>query len=276
VRRALGSWPGRIGIALTLFVLLVAVVGPSFAPHPPNAIVGIPFARPSAHFPLGIDFAGRDVLSRLLYGGRSVVILAGIATLAAYVIGAAIGLAAGYRRSILDSVSMRFMDILLAFPPILLLLVLATGAGPNPIVLVIGIVLVQVPGIARIIRTATADLTVRGYVEAAVARGESTPVILLKEVLPNLWGIIVADGGPRLTVSVLLVAAINYLGLGLRPPAADWALMISENQGGLTFQPWSVIAPAILIAMLTIGINTFADALARGLGRSVDVGELRR
>ena len=134
------------------------------------------------------------------------------------------------------------MDVLLAFPPILLLLVIATGAGANPVALVAGIVLVQVPGIARIIRTATANVSVRGYVEAAVARGEATPKILLKEILPNLWGIIVADGGPRLTVSILLVAAINYLGLGVRPPTADWALMISENQSGLTFQPWSVVA----------------------------------
>ena len=182
------------------------------------------------------------MLSRVLYGGRSLIVLAGLATLIAYVIGGAIGLTSGYRRSMFDAVSMRVMDVLLAFPPILLLLVIATGAGANPVALVAGIVLVQVPGIARIIRTATANVSVRGYVEAAVARGEATPKILLKEILPNLWGIIVADGGPRLTVSILLVAAINYLGLGVRPPAADWALMISENQSGLTFQPWSVVA----------------------------------
>jgi peptide/nickel transport system permease protein len=276
MKRALHSWTGRIGLMITLLVLLVAVIGPLLAPYPPNAIVGIPFSGPSSRFLLGTDFVGRDVLSRLLYGGRSIVLLAGLATVIAYMLGAAIGLAAGYRPSIVDAISMRAMDILLAFPPILLLLVLATGAGANPVVLVVGIILVQLPGIARIIRTATANVSVRGYVEAAIARGESIPRVLVKEVLPNLWGVIVADGGPRLTVSILLVAAINYLGLGLRPPAADWALMISENQGGLTFQPWSVVVPAILIALLTIGINTLADAIARGLGRAVEMGELRK
>ena len=276
MRRGLRSWSGRVGLTLTVLVLLFAIVGPAFAPHPPNAVIGIPFATPSSRFPLGTDFVGRDVLSRVLYGGRSLIVLAGLATLIAYVIGGAIGLTSGYRRSMFDAVSMRVMDVLLAFPPILLLLVIATGAGANPVALVAGIVLVQVPGIARIIRTATANVSVRGYVEAAVARGEATPKILLKEILPNLWGIIVADGGPRLTVSILLVAAINYLGLGVRPPAADWALMISENQSGLTFQPWSVVAPALLIAILTIGVNTFADSIARGLGHSDDVEDLRR
>lgn len=276
MKRALRSWPGRVGLSIAVLVLLVAVLGPVFAPYSPNAIVGIPFSPPSGDFLLGTDFVGRDVLSRILYGGRSIVLLAGLATAIAYFLGAAIGLIAGYRRSVVDAVLMRAMDVLLAFPPILLLLVLATGAGPNPVVLVLGIVLVQLPGIARIVRTAAANVSVRGYVEAAIARGESIPRVLVKEVLPNLWGVIVADGGPRLTVSILLVAAINYLGLGLRPPAADWALMVSENQGGLTLQPWSVVAPAILIALLTIGINVLADAVARGLGRSIEVGELRK
>jgi peptide/nickel transport system permease protein len=276
IRRILAPMAAKVGLAMTAVVLFIALFGPLFAPHSPAAIVGIPYQSPSSAFPLGTDFVGRDVLSRVLWGGRTVVGLAGLATVIAYVVGATIGLVAGYTRTLVDSTLMRMMDVILAFPAILLLLVLATGAGSSAAVLVLGIALVHIPGVARIIRTATAEAAVRGYVEAAVARGEAMWSILFKEILPNLSGVIVADGGPRFTVSVLLVASVNFLGLGLQPPAADWALMISENREGLTIQPWALVAPAILIALLTIGINTAADAIARGMGQSLDLGEARR
>ena len=135
-------------------------------------------------------------------------------------IGGAVGLTAGYGRGIVDGALMRSVDLLLAFPPILFLLVLAAGFGGNPVALVIGIVLVHVPGIARIVRAAAQEVSTRGYVEAALARGERAH-ILPDEILPNIWQTIAADAGPRFTVSILLVAAINFLGLGLRPPTAD-------------------------------------------------------
>jgi peptide/nickel transport system permease protein len=276
IRRVFAPLAAKVGLGITAVVLFIALFGPFFAPHGPADIVGIPYQSPTSAFPLGTDFVGRDVLSRVLWGGRTVVGLAGLATVIAYVIGATIGLVAGYTRTLLDSTLMRMMDVILAFPAILLLLVLATGAGSSAAVLVLGIALVHIPGVARIIRTATAEAAVRGYVEAAVARGESMWSILFKEILPNLSGVIVADAGPRFTVSVLLVASVNFLGLGLQPPSADWALMISENREGLTIQPWALVAPAVLIALLTIGINTAADAVARGMGQSLDLGEARR
>jgi peptide/nickel transport system permease protein len=276
IRRVLAPPAAKVGLAITATILFIALAGPFFAPHGPATIVGAPYQTPTSSFPLGTDFVGRDVLSRVLWGGRTVVGLAGIATILAYAIGATIGLVAGYTRTKVDSTLMRFMDVILAFPAILLLLVLATGAGSSVEVLVLGIALVHIPGVARIIRTATAEAAVRGYVEAAVARGESMWSIMYKEILPNLWGVIVADGGPRFTVSILLVASINFLGVGLQPPSADWALMISENREGLTIQPWALVAPALLIALLTIGINTAADAVARGMGRSLSIEEARR
>lgn len=276
LRRVLASKAARIGLAITAVVLLVALAGPWFAPHGPDEILGAPYQNPSWAYPFGTDFVGRDVLSRVLWGGRTVVGLAGLATVLAYAIGATIGLVAGYTRSKVDSILMRSMDVILAFPAILLLLVLATGAGASAAVLVLGVALIHIPGVARILRTATAEASVRGYVEAAVARGESMWSVLFREILPNLGGVIVADGGPRFTVSVLLVASVNFLGLGLQPPAADWALMIAENREGLTIQPWAIVAPALLIALLTIGINTAADAVARGTGRSLNLGEARR
>jgi ABC-type dipeptide/oligopeptide/nickel transport system permease subunit len=168
------------------------------------------------------------------------------------------------------------MDVLLAFPPILFLLVVATGAGQSLVALVIAIAIIHVPSIARVVRTAALETSVRGYVEAAVARGDRTRVILRREILPNIWGPVTADAGPRFTVSILLVAAVNFLGLGLSPPAADWAMMISENRSGITINPWAVIAPALLIAVLTVSVNVVADSIAHSLGKSVDVRALRR
>jgi ABC-type dipeptide/oligopeptide/nickel transport system permease subunit len=127
-----------------------------------------------------------------------------------------------------------------------------------------------VPQIARIARTATLESTGRGYVEAAVARGDPTWAVLRREILPNIAGPVLADLGIRFTVSVLLVASINFLGLGLHPPTADWALMISENRNGIAIQPWAVAVPAVLLGLLTLAVNLVADAFARSLGRSVE------
>jgi peptide/nickel transport system permease protein len=261
------TWAGCILLAFTCGI---AIVGPFVAPHSPSELAGPPYDMPSAQFPLGTDPLGRDVLSRVLAGGRSVIVMALVATLLGYVTGGTIGLVAGYRRGIVDTMLMRTMDLLLAFPAILFLLILATGFGASPYALVGGIALIHMPQVARILRAATLEVSVKGFVEAAVARGERTSAILRREVLPNIAGTVAADAGPRFTVSVLLVAAVNFLGLGLRPPAADWALMISENRPAITIQPWAVVAPALMIALLTIGVNLLADAMARRQGTSLE------
>ena len=270
------SWSVRIGLTVLAFVLGVAFIGPYFAPYSPSALPGIPFSPPSRTFWLGNDYLGEDVFSRVLSGGRTVILYGALATLLAYAVGGTIGLFAGYTRSRLDDLLMRSMDVLLAFPPILFLLVIATGAGANIWALVIAIAVIHVPSIARILRAAALEVSVRGYVEAAIARGDRTHVILRREILPNIWGTIVADGGPRFTVSILLVAAVNFLGLGLSPPAADWAMMISENRSGITINLWAVVAPALMIGALTVSINVVADAIAGRLGKSVEVEALRR
>jgi peptide/nickel transport system permease protein len=267
---------GRFGLAGSLLLLALIAVGPFLAPHDPAAIVSIPLQRPSGQFLLGTDLLGRDVLSRVLWGGRSIVGLAVLATTLAYVVGAAIGLLAGYSRSVVDPLLMRGMDVLLAIPPLLFLLVLATGAGRTIPVLVLGVAIVHVPSIARIVRAATQEVSTRGYVEAAVARGERLPALLGREILPNVLGTVLADAGIRLTASILIIASVNFLGLGLQPPRADWALMISENRGGISLQPWVVAAPAFLIAFLTISVNLVADAIARSLGTSTDLKRVAR
>jgi peptide/nickel transport system permease protein len=154
------------------------------------------------------------------------------------------------------------------------MLVLITGVGTSKAGLVIGIAVVQAPLVARLVRTATLEQSVRGFVEAAVARGEGTAAILRREILPNIVAPITADAGLRFTYSIILVASVNFLGLGLQPPAADWGLMVSENRGGLTLNPYAVLSPALLIALLTIAINLTGDAIARSLG--VSTAELER
>ena len=265
--RGLAAWVSLTVLAATL---LVALCGAWFAPHPPAANLGVPYSTPDATYRLGLDYIGEDVFSRILWGGRTVVVLGLLATALAYALGGAIGLLAGYGRGVLDSVLMRGMDVLLAFPPILFLLMLGTGFGNSLSALVIGIAIVHLPGVARIVRTAAAEVAVRGFVEAAVARGDHVTAILRREILPNIWGPIVADAGPRFTVSILLVAAVNFLGLGIAPPAADWALMISENRSGLLINPASVLGPAVMIGVLTVSLNVFADTLARSLGQSTE------
>lgn len=267
---------GRIALITLGAILLLVAFGPLIAPHSPAAQLGPPFSPPSRSALLGTDYLGEDVVSRLLAGGRSVIVFSAMATFVAYLVGGVIGLTAGYSRGAVDSVLMRAMDVLLAFPSLVFLLLLATGFGNNPLALMLGIAVVHVPSIARIVRTASLEVSVRGYVEAAVARGDAVRTVLRREILPNIWETVIADAGPRFTVSVLLVAAVNFLGLGQAPPAADWALMISENRGGITINPWAVLAPAAVIGILTVSVNVLGDAIARTLGTSVDVEAMRR
>jgi peptide/nickel transport system permease protein len=262
------SGTGIVGLLLLALVLGVVVLGPYFASHPLDAPIGLPYAPPSSAAPLGTDDLGRDVLSRVLWGGRSVLELAGIATVLAYAGGLIVGLLAGYRRSLLDSILMRSADVLLAFPALLFLLVLVTGLGTSEGALVIGVAVIQMPQIARIIRAATLAQSVRGFVEAAVARGERTVAILRRELLPNIVAPITADLGLRFTYSIILIASVNFLGLGLQPPSADWGLMISENRSGLSLNSYAVLAPAVMIAILTIAVNMVGDAVARTQGVS--------
>jgi ABC-type dipeptide/oligopeptide/nickel transport system permease subunit len=259
---------GMCGVALLALVLLVALVGPFFAGHPPAETIGLPFAGPGDGAPLGTDGLGRDALARTLWGGRSVLEYAGLATLLAYVAGAAIGLVAGYVRGPVDALLMRAVDVLVSVPALLFILVLVTGAGASNATLVAAVAVVQAPLIARVVRTATLEQSVRAFVEAALARGERASAIIVREIVPNIVPSVMADAGLRLTYSIILVASVNFFGLGLQPPAADWALMISENRDGFDLNPWVIVAPAAMIALLTIAVNLIGDALARSLGQS--------
>jgi ABC-type dipeptide/oligopeptide/nickel transport system permease subunit len=163
---------------------------------------------------------------------------------------------------------MRVVDVALSFPALLVMLLFVTAWGGGPGVLVAAAALVLFPGVARIVRTATLEIATKGYVEAAVARGERTPAILRREILPNIVGPIIADLGIRFSWSIILIASVNYLGLGLKPPASDWGLMVSENRVVLPSNPLALLAPAAVLALLIIAVNLTADAYLRHRGRS--------
>jgi peptide/nickel transport system permease protein len=269
------SATGIIGLAVLVFVVGVALLGPLFAPHGIATPIGPPGQGPSANAPLGTDFLGRDVLSRLLHGGLSVVWIGTTSTVLAYVAGLTVGLTAGYSRTLVDPLLMRCVDVMLSFPALLVLLLLVSGLGSHVYVLILGVVAVQLPPIARVMRTVTLETATHGYVEAAEMRGERTSSVLIREILPNIAPVMLADFGIRFGYSIILIASVNYLGLGLQPPAADWGLMMSENREFISLNAWAVLAPAVMLALLTIGVNLVADAYVRTLGRSENAAEAR-
>lgn len=253
-----------IPVATAAALVVIALVGPWLAPHAATDVIAAPYTPPGPGHPLGTDYLGSDVLSRLLHGGHTVIGLAATATTLAYLTGGAIGLAAGLSRRA-DGVLMRPIDVLLAIPPFLVLAVLAAGSGQGTVVVVAAGALANVPGISRVVRAAALEVSVRGYVEAAFARGESRVQVAMRDVILNIAPALFADVGSRISGTIALVASANFLGLGLQPPTADWALMVAENRAGLAIQPWTVLAPALLIALLTIAINLGGDQITARL-----------
>jgi peptide/nickel transport system permease protein len=262
-RRAWHQDRTKVGGALVCLLVGVALIGPIVAPHAPTEFAAAPFAPPSAAAPLGADNLGRDVLSRFLWGGRSVLGLSLAATAIGLVLGALIGLVAAYSRSVLDDVLMRGMDVILAFPSIVLALVAVATVGPTLWLLVLAVGLTTAPRVARVTRGASLEIVERDFVQAAEAMGASRRTILLTEILPNILSPLLVEASLRLTYSIGLIAGLSFLGFGLQPPAADWGLMINENRQGLTVQPWGVVLPVIALALLTIGTSLIGDGLAR-------------
>jgi peptide/nickel transport system permease protein len=254
---------GLSGLILTVAVLAVAFVGPFRTPYDPQAYVTVPFAKPSAAHLLGGDNLGRDVLSRLLAGGWQLVLMAALATAIGIVLGAVLGVYAGYRRGAPDAVVMRAVDVLLAFPQIVFVLLLVSVAGASNWLLVLAVGLSHAPQVARVLRASALDVSERDYVKAVELNGVRTSRIMSGEILPNLVTPLMVETGLRMTYSIVIMAGLSFIGFGLPPPQPNWGTMINENRIGLTLNPSAAMAPAVLIAVLTIGLNTFTDALTR-------------
>jgi peptide/nickel transport system permease protein len=274
-RRFWSAKMGRAGLGILLFALLVAFVGRFFAPYSTTATIASTFQPPSMSHLLGTDVLGRDVLSRVLSGGAVIVGVSALATIGAYVAAVPLAMAAGLRKGMPEEVAgMAVVDLLLAFPPIVFILGLVAAAGPGFTIVVLGIASVSVPRIIRVVRTVAVELSTREFVEAAVARGERLWSLAFREIMPNIWTPTLADLGVRLTGAITLYASLSFLGVADQPPAANWGLMINENRSGLFLNPWAILAPAILIAILSIGANLVADVVARSAGAS-SLGRIR-
>jgi peptide/nickel transport system permease protein len=255
---------GMLGLGLASFVVLVAIIGPFVAPYSPNADqLTMDFARPSAQFLLGTDVETRDVLSRVLNGGWLMLIMAVGATALGVAVGTAAGVSAAYLRGVSDGIIMRAVDVILAFPQLVFALLLLSLLGPKLWLITIAVGLSHAPQVARVLRSATLDVSERDFVKAAELQGMRPATVMRKEILPNLVSPLMVEAGLRLTYSIVIMAGLAFLGFGQQPPAANWGTMINENREGLSLNPWAVVVPALLIALLTIGTNTFTDAFAR-------------
>jgi peptide/nickel transport system permease protein len=260
----------RVGLAMVAVVVAIAIFGPFVAPDGPTSLVGTTFGHPSASHWLGTDYLGRDVLSRFLSGGSSLLLLAVLATVLGVGGGTIVGTVAGTSAKRVDEVLMRFMDLILAFPPIVLALMCVATAGSAEwlIVLIVGVS--HIPQTARVMRAATVGIRDLDFVHYAEALGVPRRRVLRDQILPNVIAPLTVEFGLRLTFSIGLIASLDYLGLGVQPPRADWGLMIQENQSGINLSPWPVVAAVVAIAVLTVGTNLVTD----GIGRTVS-GEHR-
>jgi peptide/nickel transport system permease protein len=272
LRSTLRQWRGKIGLLITTFLVVVAVFGPLIAPYSPNAFVAAPNTQPNSHQLFGADALGRDVWTRFLHGGVSVLGLSLASTLVGVGIGLVVGLTAAYSGGAADEILMRIADVFMAFPQIVLALLLVTAFGPKVWLIILTVGISHAPRVARVIRGAALQVVERDFVKAAEAVGEPRRRIIFGELLPNVTSPLLVEFGLRMTYSIGLIAGINFLGLGLQPPKADWGLMINENRLALTFQPWGVLLPIIAIALLTIGTNLLTDAFARA-AIGIDRGE---
>ena len=249
-----------------LFWVVMAVFAPLIAPYDPLAIQ-TPFAKPGTSAPdgglflLGTDQKGRDVLSRIIWGSRTVLIYAPLATFCAYMIGIAMGLAAGYRRGWVDIFLSRMGDIILSFPVLILYIIAIQQFGRSNLNIVIAIIFASAPGIMRIVRGLTLEIREREYVAAAQVRGEPNWWVMIVEILPNARGPLIVDSCLRIGYVIITIGILGFLGLGLPPPDPEWGGMINQGRQVALMFPHMTLFPAIALSTLVLGFNLMADGL---------------
>jgi peptide/nickel transport system permease protein len=257
------SGAGRLGLSITLFWLVMAIIGPWIAPYSVADMSGGDiFGPPSAAFPLGTDFLGRDMLSRILYGARYSIGLALAATVLASATGTLLALLSTVAGRWFEEVMSRLVDTLLVLPSKILALLMIAIYGSSLPVLVFTAAVTYMPGAYRIARSQAVGLNAMEYVTVSRLNGESHLYIACRDILPNMIHPMMADFGLRFVFNVLMLSALSFLGLGVQPPHADWGSLVRENLSGLSVGALAILTPAIAIATLTIGANLFIDSLA--------------
>lgn len=266
LRRLVLTPQGLIGSIIVVLLLATVIFGGFLSPYDPNAMS--PLARykpPSAIHWLGTDQFGRDILSRILSGASTTVLMAVIATFLGTLLGAFLGTLSAYLGGRWDEFIMRTIDALMAIPSLLLALLIVSLLGSSSLNALLAVALAFTPSMARITRSIALTVRKHDYVSAAVARGEGTSYIVLREMLPNVISPIVVEMTIRVSFAVMTFATLSFLGLGAQPPAADWGLMVSEARQYLHRSAWILIWPSAAIAITAIGFNLLGDGLRDAL-----------
>lgn len=258
-----------IGLVIVLFVILLAAAGPVLAPYDPtSANFDLILERPTLSHLNGTDNFGRDVLTRVLYGYRVSLLVAIASVAAAVVVGGPLGLLAGYFGNVVDNLIMRPLDLLMAFPAILLAVSLVAIAGTGTGVLIVALAVIWVPIMARILRGSVLAVRAEEYVEAARSLGASAPRVMLRHVLPNSLGPLIVQASISMGIAILIEAALSFIGLGTQPPNPSLGLMLSEGRDFMREAPWVVTFPGLAIMLAVLGFNLLGD----GLRDIVDAG----
>ncbi|NHN42943.1 ABC transporter permease [Halorubellus sp. JP-L1] len=251
-----------VGLSILLPIVAVAILGDIITPYDPTQThVADRYAGPGGKFLLGTDHLGRDLLSRVILGGRTSLLLGFGATALALVLGVPIGLTAGYAKGRVDEVLMRSMDIIMSVPTLLLGLLILVVLPSNILNVVMAIGVVYAPRIARVTRSATLSVSEEEYVMAAKARGESSPYILFREILPNVTSPIVVEGSVRVGYAIMIGTSLSFLGLGAGPPNPDWGFMISTARDHIYQTPWFLIWPSVALLLTVMSTNLIGDGL---------------
>jgi peptide/nickel transport system permease protein len=261
-RRIRISLTGAIGLLIVAFWLITAVAGPIFAPYPEGRVVSPDDLAPmSVAFPMGTDYLGRDMLSRVLYGARYTIGIALAATVLACAAGILLALLAAARGGWVDAAISRVLDALISVPSLMFGLVVIAALGASIPVLIATAAVIYMPGAFRFARAMAVNINALDFIRVARARGEGSFYIMWAEILPNMILPVLTDFGLRFVFVVLLLSGLSFLGLGIQPPAADWGSLVRENLEGLSYGAPAVIMPALAIASLTIGVNLLIDNL---------------
>ncbi|CDN57284.1 Inner membrane ABC transporter permease protein YddQ (plasmid) [Neorhizobium galegae bv. officinalis bv. officinalis str. HAMBI 1141] len=266
IKRLLRTPQGAIGMLLVLLVLVIVLFGPMLAPHDPETLAPLTrYKGPSAAYWLGTDQYGRDIFSRLLIGARATVVMAVLATIAGTLLGAFVGTTSAFLGGRADELIMRTIDAVMSIPSLLFALLVVNLLGSSTVNALIAVAIAFAPGMARITRSVALSVRKQDYVNAAVARGESSAYIILREMLPNVIAPIIVEMTIRISFAVMLFATLSFLGLGAQPPAAEWGLMVSEARRYMHLSAGILIWPSVAIAVVAVGFNLLGDGLRDAL-----------
>jgi len=259
---ALRTPAGRIGLPIVLLYVILALIGPLLAPYPATDFhVENQLESPTAQFWLGTDQYGRDILSRVMSGARSIIGISVAGAVLGIFLGTLVGMSSGYKGGKTDEVVMRIMDGLMSFPSLLMALLILTSLGASGFNIILTIGIVFIAPVSRVMRSITLSLKTQEFVQSARMRGENQIYIIFREILPNAIPVLIVEGSVRLSYAILMASSLGFLGLGVQPPSPDWGLMISESRRFLVHAPWVALAPSAAVASLVIGVNLLTDGI---------------